>query len=160
MERTHYTMKPVGPLREVKQPDVNSESFKPHGLWYGVNGEWEEWCRSEMPEWITGGMLYAVRFGSEKVLRIESLDALDAFHAEYHRTHPQFSLLGYIDWPTVATRYDGIEIAPYQWQRRLEPGWLWYYGWDCASGCIWRPKGMTLELVRDESRAAAVGEPG
>lgn len=40
-----------------------------------------------------------------------------------------------IDWLRVKTQYGGIEIAPYQWKRRLSS--FWYYGWDCASGAIW-----------------------
>jgi len=35
----------------------------------------------------------------------------------------------------VSKEYDGIEIAPYQWDARLSL--IWYYGWDVASGCIW-----------------------
>ena len=50
----------------------------------------------------------------------------------------------FIDWPKVAERYDGIIIAPYQWSRRLD-GPMWYYGWDCASGCVWRARAV-LEL--------------
>lgn len=41
------------------------------------------------------------------------------------------------DWIDVASRYSGIEIAPYQWKRRIHPSTFWYYTWDCASGCIW-----------------------
>ncbi len=40
-----------------------------------------------------------------------------------------------IEWWRVAQKYPGIMITPYCWQRRLDL--FWYYGWDCASGCIW-----------------------
>jgi len=49
-----------------------------------------------------------------------------------------------IDWEAVAKRYTGIEIEPYNWERRnsgpnnnYSMSMLWYYGWDCASGCVW-----------------------
>ena len=42
-----------------------------------------------------------------------------------------------IDWHAVAQAYAGIEIAPYCWSLRFEYEFLWYYGWDCASGCVW-----------------------
>lgn len=42
-----------------------------------------------------------------------------------------------IDWITVAEEYQGIIIAPYQFDCRLETETSWYYGWDCSSGCIW-----------------------
>jgi len=60
---------------------------------------------------------------------------------------------GNINWPAVAEKYDGIIIAPYIWQRRLSdnPDHFWYYGWDCASGCIWNTEVIeeihTKELV-------------
>ena len=159
MLRTHYSANPVDGLRLVEQPECNREVMKPRGLWYGVDGEWEEWCRSEMPEWLTGGLLYSVRLGSERVLRIATLADLDSFAAEYRLADPVSSYFGGIDWRKVADRFDGIEIAPYQWRRRLEPGWLWYYGWDCASGCVWRPRDMTLELIRDDRVAHPGGRP-
>lgn len=28
-------------------------------------------------------------------------------------------------------------ITPYCWPARMDPDLIWYYGWDCASGCIW-----------------------
>ncbi|RYE19920.1 MAG: hypothetical protein EOP45_11870 [Sphingobacteriaceae bacterium] len=40
-----------------------------------------------------------------------------------------------IDWTSLATDYDGILISPYQYCMRLR--YLWFGGWDCASGCIW-----------------------
>ena len=41
-----------------------------------------------------------------------------------------------MDWGYLATQYQGLIIAPYLWDLRLF-GPAWYYGWDCASGCIW-----------------------
>ena len=88
-----------------------------------------------------------------KVLFIRTCDELDQFEAEYggakygakYGAKIKFSRLGEPDWGAVAARYDGIEIAPYVWERRLEV-W-WYYGWDCASGCLWRPKATKIHLV-------------
>lgn len=46
-----------------------------------------------------------------------------------------------IDWFQVVRNFPGIIIAPYLWERRNSnrSNWdsCWYYGWDCASGCIW-----------------------
>jgi hypothetical protein len=30
------------------------------------------------------------------------------------------------------------------WECRLDPAAAWYYGWDCASGCVWN-----LEVIAD-----------
>ncbi len=62
---------------------------------------------------------------------------------------------GYIDWIKVAKQYAGLIIAPYQWGYRLEPGTHWYYGWDCASGCIWDAS----VIERIEAIEPAISEP-
>lgn len=48
-----------------------------------------------------------------------------------------------VNWPLIATRWDGIIIAPYQWSCRYDDRTFWYYGWDCASGCIWNLHAIT-----------------
>lgn len=42
-----------------------------------------------------------------------------------------------IRWECVYEMWQGIVIAPYQWPLRLSSAARWYYGWDCASGCVW-----------------------
>jgi hypothetical protein len=41
----------------------------------------------------------------------------------------------FIDWNKVSKSYKGIQINYYSNKHRLDM--LWYYGWDCESGCIW-----------------------
>ena len=129
----HNTAEPLGELRVTKQRDA----MKPFGLWYGVGEAWLEWCRNEMPMWEHKHTYEIVLHPQARVLRLRSVAKLKAFDRE-------FSVGTRYDnpnWAKVATRYDGIEIAPYQWSLRL--GWrLWYYGWDCASGCIWNPRAI------------------
>lgn len=59
----------------------------------------------------------------------------------------------HINWPMVADRYQGIVIAPYLWSRRMDGG-LWYYGWDCASGCIWDAAAVASVTARQAAEAA------
>lgn len=42
-----------------------------------------------------------------------------------------------IRWEAVKANWQAIVIAPYQWPLRLHSACRWYYGWDCASGCVW-----------------------
>ena len=59
-----------------------------------------------------------------------------------------------INWRAVAGDYAGLIITPYQWSRRLEP-YSWYYGWDCASGCIWDPSAITdIKLIEIDHEVA------
>lgn len=69
------------------------------------------------------------------VLLISNEEDLLKFHNKFKTNDIIIS----IDWPTVAKLYAGIEISPYQYNYRLKSGFIWYYGWDVASGCIWRP---------------------
>lgn len=73
------------------------------------------------------------------ILRLASGEDLDAFTEEYG--FDPYSMRGGfihdIRWPDIAAKYQGIIIAPYIWSRRMTNHTFWYYGWDCASGCIW-----------------------
>jgi hypothetical protein len=59
-----------------------------------------------------------------------------------------------IDWFKVVRNFPGIIIAPYLWERRNSNGFnwdsCWYYGWDCASGCIWDLRCIeSFEMVQE-----------
>ena len=126
--------------------------MKPSGLWVSVDGEydWPEWCRAEDFNLANLEYRFKVELAPEaNLLVIDSpLDLLD-----FTKQHGKPIIPGHsgsyqgIDWPTLAKSYDGIIIAPYQWSCRLLHETFWYYGWDCASGCIWNPNaiaGMSL----------------
>jgi len=64
----------------------------------------------------------------------------------------------YVDWEKISRQYSGIEINPYLWRRRLQGG-MWYYGWDCASGCVWNEsaiKEVKLLARYDEKKGKVV----
>lgn len=116
--------------------------MKPFGLWYSVEGTgegWSDWCRAEEFCDTDAQVAHAIALDMSRVLVIDNGIDLRAFEREYHRPHPVttglVSWIYHIDWALVAARYGGIEIAPYQWQHRHNA--MWYYGWDCASGCVW-----------------------
>ena len=109
--------------------------FKPAGFWLSVEGEygWPEWCKEE--EFLLDGLNHKTEFElteSGNVLHIKSkeeLDDLDRFLPK-HNTNRYF-----VNWTPIIEDYDGIIISPYRWESRFTVSW--YYGWDCASGCIW-----------------------
>jgi len=106
---------------------------KPQGLWYGCGDAWVEWVRSESPEWLeASNYLYEVKTDG-KVLKISNDEEFEELEAEFGLQSP-FGRL--IDWELIQREgYGGIEICPYNMQRRMSSDW--YYGWDVASGCIW-----------------------
>lgn len=102
--------------------------MKPSGLWYGIGRSWLDFVAGDFTA-AAHEYLYKFEINRERLLRIDDYPAFDTtWHT--HRDTAYF-----MDWPTIAEKFAGIEIAPYLYQRRLEA--LWYYGWDCASGCIW-----------------------
>jgi hypothetical protein len=160
MEFTHYSQKPLtlDILRawQPTGPKHDHMPFKPKGLWLSVDGDddWAAWCQSEEfgldrylfsqkvtlsgnPQGSNSLRLLFDRMGTGGVLHIPTVYDFDAFSEIYAMSRYPGSRNEFIDWRLVQQKYDGIIIAPYQWSRRLADGFIWYYPWDCASGCIW-----------------------
>lgn len=123
-----------------------SEYEKPRGFWLTDDSEhcWRSWCTGE--QWGLEGLTHRheVDLDEDRVLILRSAYEVEAFARQYAFESwwgPAGQARKYcnrcIDWSEVATRYAGIIIAPYQWSLRMANGFSWYYGWDCASGCIW-----------------------
>ncbi len=132
MNLSHFTDAETLTPRTVKQ-DLR-DKMKPRGLWVSVDGprDWPEWCADENFRDTKAQHRYRVTLASSaNILTLSTVESLVGFDIEYGDGGD----LGLIDWALVAAKYQGIIIAPYQWGHRL--GMLWYYGWDCASGCIW-----------------------
>lgn len=126
----------------------DSRGDKPRGLWVSVLGEddWYSWCRDE--DFCVDSLdnEYEVTLTSDaSILLLTTADAVRRFTSEYSympewmRDEGGSDRYGswFIDWERVAQLYAGIVIAPYQWDLRYDNAMSWYYGWDCASGCIW-----------------------
>jgi len=119
---------PLGDFEDIPSVRQGKGDSKPKGFWYDCDNEWSNWVEFEMPEW-KGDYVYSVKLDHSKMKVIRSFDELKAFTSEYGSK-------GMINWQAVASRYSGIEICPYIGKARLQ--YDWYYGWDVASGCIWR----------------------
>ncbi|BFU90138.1 MAG: hypothetical protein NTAFB01_13250 [Nitrospira sp.] len=130
MELLHYSDRPLTTIESRDQP---IDALKPHGLWCSVRQAWEEWCRAQA--FHLGGLQHVheiVVRPEANLLHLRGTRAIDAFNARYSQSPPYLTL---IDWSRVASHYGGIVIDPYCWERRFT--YPWYYGWDCASACIW-----------------------
>jgi hypothetical protein len=106
---------------------------KPVGLWVSVGEAWKDWCEGE--DFYTERLAHCqeiVLAANANILRLSTAEDLDAFTERFKIADDAFAS---IDWSRVYGEYQGIIIAPYIWARRLDLAW--YYGWDCASGCIW-----------------------
>jgi len=136
---------------------------KPNGFWFDVNESWKRWC--ETTQFRLERLCYrhiVTILDTSRVLFLRNAIDIDEFTREYGRNlsgHIQLlqstedidaftsrygsDLFGdiqrqfsnYIMWEEVAEKHSGIIIHPYSRARNLT--YLWYYGWNCAGGCIW-----------------------
>lgn len=160
MRRIHISPKPLGEL----QPRSQKIGLKPKGLWYGLDMAWIEWCAGEMPGWLEKHVWYEVEVDITRLLILGAEAELDNFRREFGRepwtrSRSEVGIENdYIDWPAVASRWSGVEITDYDWGLRSEC--LWYYAWDCASGCVWDPCAVTGVRDIEPEFMPAVGGPG
>ncbi len=155
MRLIHYSAKPVLPI--ISRAQIETPLSKPVGLWLSVPGDdgWKAWCEAE------GFGLGSLKCEHEvelsegaNILRLCSADDLDEFTSVYGRDRLNPYPYCQIDWRAVAAKHQGIIIAPYIWPRRLDGrASNWYYGWDCASGCIWDATAIERICVRESSDA-------
>jgi hypothetical protein len=145
MELYHYSEEEFDLENMVyDQSRLNFQS-KPVGLWVSVGDEWEIWCKEQEFALERLTCKYRVILKKEaNILYLDTEDKIYDMHIKYPCNKGSLSkLLGFdddtneIDWLKVKSEYQGIIISPYQWECRLSMDSSWYYGWDCASGCIW-----------------------
>ena len=171
----HWASNPVK-LRGMSYPQ--SGHPKPNGLWFDVNGSWKRWC--EAAQFHLEGLRYrhtVTIFDSSRILFLRKAKDIDLFTREYGHNlsghiRPlqesedidafarrygrdlfgdilkQFS--NYILWEEVAKKHSGIIVEPYSRARSRE--YLWYYGWNCAGGCIWDTGVIRLGKPYDMAR--------
>lgn len=144
MQLMHYSDELIEELdnRKYDQDDMPFH-HKPAGLWLSVVGDmdWKEWCIGERFNLENLRYSYEVSLKeTSKILHIRTSEELIEFTKKYPLRTRTFDIdfdNYQIDWYSVKREFEGIIIAPYQWDCRLSIESNWYYGWDCASGCIW-----------------------
>lgn len=162
----HYSRHPVETLftefyEKYKAHWPEDGAMKPCGLWVSVEDfeddtNWYDWCVSE--KFRIGALRhkYRVILKNAKILYLKSEDDIVQFSHLYAKNDPSdfgryvgrqtAPYISMISWAKVKKYYDGIIIAPYQWNCRHALNTAWYYPWDCASGCIWNLEKVSLEL--------------
>jgi hypothetical protein len=149
----HFIRYSAAPLTQVHddtiiQDGTDHRGSKPNGVWFSVVSEedgsdgWRDYCKAN------GKMLEPYRtelvLDQDAILWVRTKAEIDKLTDDYGYSPPipaEFlkSKSDYtrsaICWKRLATKYGGIVIAPYCAERRQKK--LWYYTWDCASGCVW-----------------------
>lgn len=129
----HYSSSPLGEIRNTAQEaDLRP---KPKGLWLSdcaAGDGWVDWCKMEDFGFDRLVCRSIVELDMANILLIDTEEKLLEFSSQHVGDINRYYC---IDWGPVAEQYKGIVISPYQWNQRLDL--FWYYGWDCASGCVW-----------------------
>ena len=123
---------------------------KPNGLWVSVQGkdDWKNWCESEEFRVENLAVSYEVKLKKNaNICYLKSKEELFDFTKKYPsktRVFDPDSDTYQLNWSEISEHYQGIIIPKYLWECRLALESSWYYGWDCASGCIW-----DLECIKE-----------
>lgn len=146
MRLIHFDREVITLNRDYLYPnDQRDAYFKPKGLWVSDEADfgWEDWCNAE--DFDGSGRIYQHQvelYPDHNILIISTVDQIDRFHEEYSvdvikGERPSWlpPRKDWLNWREVYPLWQGIIITPYLWERRMQ--YMWYYGWDCASGCIW-----------------------
>lgn len=158
-----YWRKPIDATEFVdrKQRDELSEYEKPRGCWITDETEscWRAWCIAEGFALETLTHKHEVVLDESEVLILRSGHELDFFTDRFGARGGYGGGRLCIDWREVAKAHSGIIISPYQWSRRLDAPYSWYYTWDCASGCIWKASAIkSIRLIEIDNDVTKIGE--
>lgn len=163
MKLVHYNKSPVAVSR-LQSVDQSGRMPWPHskpvGFWVSVEGEdgWREWCLSREFKLDSLSHVHDVELAANaNVLHLSGAADIDAFTNRFGDIIRLGDRDDYgtsaIDWENVAAKYQGIIIAPYVPERRIDMGtsWFysWYYAWDCACGCIWDVSAIASVTLRE-----------
>lgn len=149
----HYASEPreIDAREYIQAEDTPYD--KPNGFWISVKGQddWPSWCISE--QFAEERLKYRHRVTLQEGHNIKILNNekdIDLFEESYSTEFGSSSISRHqmmvIRWPLVASLYDGILIPRYLWSMRFRN---WYYGWDCASGCVWNTDVIRIESVEE-----------
>ena len=144
--------------------DISMEnvSGKPKGLWYGFGSSWANADASGISK-VKDHYVYAVDIPSGKnILRLSNEENIIKFAETFgfnmmelmgNKFKARLKSLGNspmfirIRWDIIAKKYDGIEFNPYLQNQRFN--FMWYYGLDASSGCIWNLNGVSLKPINE-----------
>lgn len=137
LQLRHYGASPVTLDRTRRYKNWRHD--KPAGLWVSVLGgspDWAQYCRHEEFDVEHLTVEHEVVLAPDaKILHLTTAEAVAKLQLDYPLSDDDILLDYGVDWDRVCRDYQGIIITPYQWSCRFSVHW--YYGWDCASGCIW-----------------------
>lgn len=147
---SHYSSQEIPDL--FNKIYCSQEKWKPEGLWVSVenaNRSWKEFCMEN--DYNIKGLTYEHSVDlkiTSNFLILDTVSKINSFTEEYtiRWTDLEYTL---IDWGRLSKERDGIIISPYQPSVAANISTFWYWGWDCASGCIWNLDSIASLRLRE-----------
>lgn len=132
-----------------KYPTPPKFEHKPKGLWLSDETElgWSKWTSDQ--NFRTNTMAERTTFDCnlDNWAVLNDREMIDIFTKRFTARHEFGEMhLDFMNWAEIMDRFSGILITPYCWGSRTKHSW--YYGWDCASGCVWDLS--TIKLIKTE----------
>lgn len=154
--RFHHSPRRIKKLKNEKLDDLGVADYKPNGLWYSLGDSWLRFLEQESSyfSWSLHRIdsykfVYRVTVDPRKILRLNTPEDFEKFTDRFGVVLPSRGREGnfLINWQEVFVYHHGIEVRGCDdWMGK----WLWFDGWDCASGCIWDSSAIKkLELVAE-----------
>ena len=126
---------------------------KPNGFWYSLGSSWYEWCMSGDSACLLGGYLFEVEIDRSKIAKIDGSDReVKQLEKKYpQKNKPLIEKMSHPDWKSMSKDFKGFEVSRFG-RDRLKSS-MWYYGWDCSSGCIWDTSAIkSMKLLASRNR--------
>ena len=126
--------------------NFDEPSMKPDGFWVsceiGIPNEpftWKAFCEDN--ENLSEGIRYAHEVKLHEHANLLYVDTpekvIDLARAYRVQLYPGMHANMALGWKPIVSQYQGIVMAPYFYELRFNIETSWYYGWDCASACVW-----------------------
>lgn len=149
------------------RPKGRNIANKPNGFWLSINEGWENWCKSDMPDWINDSVIIEMRVNpNHNVMVIDTKeDILDVWkeyidETGFNSMYPSGTNLtcfysndnkesDFWDWLIEKYKLDAIYLTEEgQWRTRME---TFLYGWDCESMVIFNNEMLKVNRLENKN---------
>lgn len=129
--------------------------IKPRGFWVSVNNSWEDWLKGNWDSWIEGKVCLNVELAKD--INLFVIKTKQQFLNKYKELVGKNLLdLGIIEkfdmnifHEELKKNYDGmILLSKPLWKHRLDGDFMYFYGWDCESICVWNKDKIKFNKIK------------
>ena len=126
----------LGSLFERDAKQMQYDTFKPVGIWFGMGDEWRRFCEENNYNLDSEYKYkFLISLDLSKICVVDSNEMRRDFEVKYKVGRGRMAT---IDWGSVTEDYDGVIIT----EEAIVPTGHWTSSWDITSGCVWRASGI------------------